>query len=593
MEVSGQHHREILPIQRFPAACPHQRNSARPTFVPHFIWPLMLILATTGLVSGLARPTPPSAREAERVHGPQTGRQLPDQSPHKRPITNAPLALVVRREHCRVALPTRPAERGSERTDTSAGYALLLGSLGTSHNTFQVTLSLEAAGHSGPQDASATIRPLPSLPIGDPSRLPLDEVPPPGSGVSSWLHTKRVRDVGFHRPPRQGPSQDQLTSAAAVDIQRTFHLHVTDGPLEDPKQYTPVHARRLAWGELVEVLLDKQQPESPRLKQLAADIVRSLEREIGPRLATTLGRCQDIDGNGRFTILLTPWLERLQGGKTKLQGFARNSDFLERSPRPFSNRCDMIYLNATLSPGPHIRSLLAHELAHAICFSERKADVTGTRQFAAEEDWLNEAIAHLAENTCSGDWSNLDHRISAYLQNPSAFPLVVSDYYRAGLWRDPGCRGATYLFLRWCVDQYGSQLLRRLVRSRFNGRRSLEWATGMRFPELFRLWNVALAAECCAHTKISCPHPYRSIALQGQIGGCRLNGPAITCWEPEQGPLLQELCGTSFRIVHIDRSRSRPPATISVRGQPGTQLQVTLIRLPLTAVRDQAGQRIP
>ncbi|MEO1996649.1 MAG: hypothetical protein ABGZ17_15380, partial [Planctomycetaceae bacterium] len=345
---------------------------------------------------------------------------------------------------------------------------------------------------------------------------------------------------------------------------------------------------KLISSERVEVLLDGQHPVSPQLRQLAADIVQFLEHDIGPQLAATLGRCQDVDGNGRFTILLTPWLERLQGGKTKLQGFARSSDFLEHSPRPFSNRCDMIYLNATLTPGPHIRSLLAHELAHAICFSERKSDLSGMRQFAPEEDWLNEAIAHLAENTCSDDWSNLDHRISAYLQNPSGYPLVVADYYRAGLWRDPGCRGATYLFLRWCVDQYGPELLRRLVRSRFNGQRSLEWATGMPFAELFRMWNVALAAECRLTGKTPCRHPYQSLSLQGRIGDSQLHGPAITSWDPERGPLHQELCGTSFCIVRIGRPPQGRTATITVRGQPGTQLQVTLVRLPSAVDRDPA-----
>ena len=566
---------------------------------------LVLILAAAGLAEKLepaqsssaqsssaqsssAQPSSDGATTAADTS--QTGRQ-PQQRPRPKPPTaHGPLAVLVRGESCRVPLPGRPADLTAEPTDSSAGYALLLGCLGTSDKRFQITLSLETAQAAGPQTASTPQQPLPTLPVDDPNRLPLDEVSRHVSEVSSWLRSQRVRDVGFDIQPRLEPRPDPVTTAAGAEIQRTFHLHVTDGPLGDPKQYTPVHARKLDSGELVEVLLDQQQPATPRLKQLAADIVRSLEREIGPRLAQTLGRCQDVDGNGRFTILLTPWLERLQGGKTKLQGFARNSDFLERSPRPFSNRCDMIYLNATLSPGPHIRSLLAHELAHAICFSERKADVAGRRQFASEEDWLNEAIAHLAENACSNDWSNLDHRISAYLQDPSAVPLVVPDYYRAGLWRDHGCRGATYLFLRWCVDQYGTQMLRRLVRSRFNGRRSLEWATGVSFPELFRLWNVALAAESSCHSTRACRHPYRSITLQGRLGSCRLDGPAVTHWEPEQGPLLQELCGTSFCIVHINRRRSDPPATISVRGQPGTHLQVTWIPVPAPAAPAQLEQ---
>ena len=152
----------------------------------------------------------------------------------------------------------------------------------------------------------------------------------------------------------------------------------------------------------------------------------------------------------------------------------------------------MLYFNSNLRPDAHLRTLLAHEYTHAVSFSLRLPSSRNPAGLRDEEDWLSEAIAHLAENLHGADWSNLDYRISRFLNDPQRFPLVVADYYRAGLWRDHGCRGATYLFLRWCVDQYGAGLLSDLLRSPATGTRNLERATGVPFPMLYRHWTMAL-----------------------------------------------------------------------------------------------------
>src|SRR5207244_1141125 len=88
---------------------------------------------------------------------------------------------------------------------------------------------------------------------------------------------------------------------------------------------------------------------------------------------------------------------------------------------------------------------------------------------------------------------NLDYRVSAFLSDPERYQLVVPDYYRAGLWRSHGNRGATYLFLRWCADRYGPGLPAQLTQSSLNGTANVEAATQERFDELFRQWSAALA----------------------------------------------------------------------------------------------------
>src|SRR4029077_792208 len=84
-------------------------------------------------------------------------------------------------------------------------------------------------------------------------------------------------------------------------------------------------------------------------------------------------------------------------------------------------------------------------------------------------------------------------RISAFLSAPERYQLVISDYFRAGLFRSHGHRGAAYLFLRWCCDRYGNDLLKQLVQTNLTGTANLEAATHERFADLFRQWTIALA----------------------------------------------------------------------------------------------------
>jgi hypothetical protein len=232
-----------------------------------------------------------------------------------------------------------------------------------------------------------------------------------------------------------------------------------------------------------------------------------------------------------------------------------------------------LYLNSSVEPGRALETLLAHEYTHAVCFSRRLADPSRTASLPAEEDWLNEAMAHVAENLhgnggVNRDWSNLDWRIAAFLAAPQNAPLVVRDYYRAGLWRDPGCRGATYLFLRYCVDQFGERLLRKLVESPLSGKRNLERVTGVAFAELFRRWTISLVQDAIA-----------SVRLHGKTGDRDLAGLARVAWRPETGLCEIDLRGTATSLTVLKHSGEAQAVRIVVHSEPGTQLQLTLVRI--------------
>ncbi len=152
----------------------------------------------------------------------------------------------------------------------------------------------------------------------------------------------------------------------------------------------------------------------------------------------------------------------------------------------------MIYLSATLDAGPHLRTVLAHEYAHAVTFTAKSLGGAGKPGGPEEEGWLDEAIAHLAEDQHGYSRSNIDYRVSAFLSWPEHYRLVVDDYYTSDLFRSHGNRGGTYLFLRWCADRFGAGLIPALIHSDKRGVENVEAATGERFEDLYRAWSLAL-----------------------------------------------------------------------------------------------------
>ena len=230
---------------------------------------------------------------------------------------------------------------------------------------------------------------------------------------------------------------------------------------------------------------------------------------------------------------------------------------------------------------------MIHEYTHAICFSRRTADATGLLKYPDEEDWLNEAIAHCAESLFDAGWSNLDYRIARFLNDPSAYPLVVGDYYRAGLWRCHGCRGATYLFLRFCVEQFGPQILTRLIANPARGTHNLELATGRSFDDIFRAWTLWLAesawqrpvALANAGGETAAEGQLAPLDLYGSLGNWGLAGPRTQLWNIDTEQKQIELRGTSAAYLELVSEGSAAPRRIRLQGTGGQRLFASLVLL--------------
>lgn len=408
-----------------------------------------------------------------------------------------------------------------------------------------------------------------------PIRLSTTTIPearptPPAAAPAPALPPSHEQPPPLARPPRPTPPWPT----------RRFCLLVRDGDVASASNYLPVDAKLAAVGERVQVYVDPRD-EAALAPGFVAEVIATFDEHVYPLAARRFGPAEDVDGDGRFTIFVSSWLTRLAGGRFKVDGFVRGADF-DRSVRaPFGNASDMMCLSAALKPGPHLKTVIAHEYTHAVIFSRRAfpADVHG-RLRPEEEGWLDEGLAHLVEDLHGFSRTNLDYRVSAFLSRPERYRLIVEDYYAADLFRSHGNRGGAYLFLRWCVDRHGEAVLDRLVRSDLRGVANLEAATGRPFASLYREWTVALFLSGLDPAADSAdPGRYRSLDPRGMIEDWVLAGPRSTRLRPGGPPDAWSAAGTSTHYAVVEMAE---PGAVRVRveGPPSAELQVTAVPLP-------------
>ena len=377
---------------------------------------------------------------------------------------------------------------------------------------------------------------------------------------------------GPRAEPNLKAAQPRPLAVPAVALpprERTFQVMVRAGDVASAGNYEAVRAELLAVGYRVQVYVDKHDVESVTPETLQ-DLVTTFDDHIVPRAARTFGVARDADSDGRFTVFMTSWLTRLGGGRHAVDAFVRGADLDPKCAAPFSNHCDMMYLSTAVTAGPHLRTLLAHEYTHAVTFT--------TKLQPDEEGWLDEGLAHLAEDLHAFSKSNLDYRVSAFLSRPERYRLVVEDYYADDLFRSHGNRGATYLFLRWCVDRFGPDLFPALVASPLRGVANLEAATGRRFADLYREWSTALFLSGLDPSR-RFEADYRDLNLRAPFDDWELAGPRPSQVQPGGTADEWESCGTASHYVVVDGS-AQGAIEIDIRGPASAELQVTAVPLP-------------
>jgi hypothetical protein len=190
--------------------------------------------------------------------------------------------------------------------------------------------------------------------------------------------------------------------------------------------------------------------------------------------------------------------------------FKRNTDSSSSAYNPASNEMDIIYVavpdsNSDSSYSPaSIIATIAHELTHAITFSEKtwKRLASGNADAPREELFLDEGWSHLTENLCGYGVSGGNIKfLRRYFDDTAAYSFCEANRY--GQDDSAGMRGAMTLFLSWLfwrqggmtwdsadptrlVDGGGIAFLRRMLASSTTGWESIGQAYGEATDTLFQ-----------------------------------------------------------------------------------------------------------
>lgn len=465
--------------------------------------------------------------------------------------TDGPISFTVKRRIEDVPRGSVPVGIIDGSADQRGSAILVLGNLGLQPDA-ELTVTLHATRESSGHAAMSA----------NSERRTQDDQPK-GDGT-------RAQAVALTSPLRQ--CRDPYRSNLHQKSDRVYFL---PGSIRSPpsdREHSVIPCRLHTETPRVRIYVDQRMALNEPLTALVHAIVDAANSGLPEAVEKLVGPVGDVDHDGHLAIVLTPDVSRFGNGRTSVDGITLPADFLPGLDRPRGNNSDVIFLGTALDPGDHLRAVLAHEWCHAAVFSRRMQESAEGRPMI-EDDWLNEAVAHVVEVQASGSQTNLSHRLRGFMAHPAHSPLVVRDYCRADFWRHDGCRGAAYSFLTWCLEQGDDDLLERLLDSQSLGLDGLEVATGASFERLFQGWTRSLACRLADQTR------------------CRPTGPATQevpppdtvltyrTWDlgsSSEQSITVRIGGTSAEFIRVECARDTT-WRLSATASETDSLQTTLI----------------
>ena len=153
-----------------------------------------------------------------------------------------------------------------------------------------------------------------------------------------------------HRVVVGPPAETPRPAAKPPAAERAFSLLGREGDVASASNYLAVAGGSRAVGRRVQVYVDAGDVGGGG-RRLLRDVVATFDDRVYPRRGRAIRAGRDVDGDGRFTVLMSSWLTRL-GGRPATRSTASSAGptSTRRCAAPFGNRCDMMYLSAALAP---------------------------------------------------------------------------------------------------------------------------------------------------------------------------------------------------------------------------------------------------
>jgi hypothetical protein len=271
-----------------------------------------------------------------------------------------------------------------------------------------------------------------------------------------------------------------------------------------------VVARARVVGAHIAIYVDSLAP-APGIDSTHLDSLKQVfDARLYPIDTAAFGGVSDIDANSVVIVLMTGVVNALvTRTQCRSSGFVAGFFFgadLDPAFRSSFNSAEMFYSvvadpDSTLSCAHSVSQVLAltpvtfvHEFQHMISFVQHVLVLGGN----TEEGWLDEGLSKYAEEIAGRSFLPGDpQRFSSYVINdlfdayqylaaPGSSPLVIPE--------DNGSLaeiGASWLFTRYLVDQFGDSLPRKLHATSLVGSAGVAAQTGQAFTTLVTRWALA------------------------------------------------------------------------------------------------------
>lgn len=262
-------------------------------------------------------------------------------------------------------------------------------------------------------------------------------------------------------------------------------------------------------GVHIAIYVDTLAP-APGLPTSDLDSLRDVfDSRLYPLDTVTFGHVSDIDSNTVVVVLMSNQVNKLvstsqcnSGGY--VVGFFWPGDLAPGFSQNYNNGeifysvvPDSLGTLSCAHPNSEVNDVMpvtfTHEFQHMINFVEHVIVRGGTD---TEEGWLDEGLSKYAEEIAGRSFGDNAHfsqfAINAvydgyqYMLDPASTPLLIP--------ADTGTLpmvGASWLFTRYIVDQFGDSLPGRLVRTTLTGAANVAQQTGRPFDETISRWALA------------------------------------------------------------------------------------------------------
>jgi hypothetical protein len=358
-----------------------------------------------------------------------------------------------------------------------------------------------------------------------PMRLAQTLAPPAGPPTPAVQFDGMLRRLGREHAARAGaatsrplPGAARLLPAAAppaLGSLRQFTVCANAASCGAPADFKTVGARVRAVGAHVAIYVDTLAP-TPGLNSADVDTLRQVfDTLLYPLDSANFGPVSDLDANGVVIALMTPVVNALTAKAAcstsgYIAGFFFPADLDPTAPA-FQTNSGEIFYSIVPDPGATVScahtsaevktgtpGTFAHEFQHMINFAQHTL-IQIQHGTVSEEGWLDEGLSLYAEELTArrylqaGDTATFSRlAINAmsdayqYLSATGASPLLIE--FDQGTLAE---RGASWLFARYLVDQYGAAVAGKLDQTTLAGAANVAAQTGHRFDSTLTRWALA------------------------------------------------------------------------------------------------------